>query len=271
MKLSSALCTELCFTITTLLSCKVIEESQESVSIFKFISLLTGSDVVAVAEVLLGGMVTTVIGTTVSSMTVLNDMESSSSSRISSVVKISTLSGDLADSLLLGVVRISTDSELYTVTDGDVTTEPEQGVAGDERTSTESELEATEGRLFSDAPANPLFGGVVTISLAFGLSKNDPVNEPQRAGLLVGHSGCNGVVGSVLLLVSGGDEDIISSSCISRALSICFCASLRAFFAKLASPVVSNQLILAEVQCGCLAPSNQRSKRLPGSVTSCRR
>lgn len=53
-----------------------------------------------------------------------------------------------------------------------------------------------------------------------------------------------GVEGSVLhvvalLAVCGFN----SSSWMSSALSICFCASFSALFAKLASPAVSNQLI----------------------------
>lgn len=54
------------------------------------------------------------------------------------------------------------------------------------------------------------------------------------------------------MLVSGGFlffvvELVSSSSWMSKALSICFCASFRAVLAKLASPAVSNQLMVSRV------------------------
>lgn len=137
----------------------------------------------------------------VSSITVLYDRESSSAA--SSLLIITMLSRRewslLVDMIShdVGVVSCSTDSETDLIaSEGEVTAE--QGDVGDDNNSTESEFDVTDCRFFSMSGCMfslsslfggscnfsilkllTLFGGVVTISLALGFSKNDPVKEPQ--------------------------------------------------------------------------------------------
>lgn len=124
-----------------------------------------------------------------------------------------------------------------------------------------------------------LVGAIVTAGLLVSLfsaaaSKNDPVNDPHK--LLADDAVATvDIIGLLtdcfitfkLSLVSdvSGDEyfsadfvlmdDVelddfkslassLSSSLISKALSIVFCASFNAVFARLAKPVASNQLII---------------------------
>lgn len=128
-----------------------------------------------------------------------------------------------------------------------------------------------------------LVGAMVTAGLLFSLfslaaSKNEPVNEPHRLladvavatvdniGLLTdvftafklslrSDDGDDDESGEFFSLVFTLNDDVelndftlavpscSSSSFISSALSIVFCASFSAVFAKLANPVASNQLI----------------------------
>lgn len=129
-----------------------------------------------------------------------------------------------------------------------------------------------------------LVGAMVTAGLLFSLfslvaSKNDPVNEPHilladvavatvdKIGLLTDvftafklslrSDADDGESGEFFSPVFALNEDVelddftlavpsfSSSSFMSNALSMVFCASFSAVFAKLANPVASNQLILA--------------------------
>lgn len=128
-----------------------------------------------------------------------------------------------------------------------------------------------------------LVGAMVTAGLLFSLfslaaSKNEPVNEPHKLladvavatvdniGLLTDvftafklslRSDVDGESGEFFSLVFTLNDDVelddftlavpsfSTSSFISSALSIVFCASFNAVFAILANPVASNQLIFA--------------------------
>lgn len=172
--------------------------------------------------------------------------------------------------------------------DGEVN--PEDGVIGELRSSTDSEAELVRpdtlvvfcGLSSVLAEINRdslrLVGAVVTAGLLIGLfspeaSKNEPVNEPHKLladvavatvdkiGLLIDcfmtfklslFSDESGEYFSADLTLNDDVElddfkslalPSSSSSLISNALSMVFCASFRAVFAKLAKPVASNQLI----------------------------